>query len=485
PQASELAWADGRQVGFSAVTDVNDLQFISDLIDELSATYDIDTERIYLVGLGGGGSMAYRLACELPERFAGVAVVGTLLWNYHETTCPQTSAPLDLLIIHGTDDPTYWPEGHIFTYSSTSSVDETLDFWAQRIGCDGTPTTEDNLTTFSDCDSGHRLAFYSIEGGGSAWPHVGDYYLNQFGVDATDMVLSFFTEGADWTPPEPQPVDEPEAARGYALYVPSSYDSENPTPLVITLHGRPDNGAGIAYITDMNKVAEREGFIALYPDGLNNEWNYGRDISIYPQPPQDDTRFLTVLMADLAQDLNIDPARVYVTGFSNGGFMTERLACEVPDQYAAYAAVGATAYLGMLTLCEQASPVPIMFIHGTHDISIPWNGMPREFSGRTLYVTAPVLNSLEYWVQHNDCGEEYQQNDIPPAGDSPETTVRQLIFNCANDTQTIFYGIAGGGHNWPGVPDRIPADIAGKVNTDINASEVIWEFFSHYSRAIN
>ena len=169
--------------------------------------------------------------------------------------------------------------------------------------------------------------------------------------------------------------------RQYSLYVPPTADPAEPLPLVIALHGRPGTGAGLAYLLDMNRVAAAEGFAVVYPDGKpvgaavsGNEWNYARGFAGFVDNGQDDVALLRTLAEDLSRDLNIDPRRVYVTGFSNGGFMTQRVACEAADTFAAFASVSATAGVGLLELCDGQPPAPMLLIHGTHDIVVRWAG---------------------------------------------------------------------------------------------------------------
>ena len=429
--------------------------------------------------------MAYLAACQTRSPFASVAVVSALLWDYHVTTCPQEGEPISMLIMRGSADPFYLEEGRDFTISSTLSLEDTLNLWGGRNGCDMQAGRQlANVTLYSDCTDDSRLAYYEVEGGSGNWPRTGDYHLNQFGIDATDVVTGFFAADADrdWIARQPEPFTE--QARTYNVFVPSTYDPADSTPLVVVLHGRPDNGAGIAYISDMNTIAEREGFLVVYPDGLENEWNYTRAIPMFGRlNATDDAQFLSDLIDDLAQDLNIDRERVYVTGFSNGGFMTQRLACEARDQYAAFAVVGATAFLGMTPLCEGTEPAPILFMHGTDDVSVPWEGIPRPMAGEMVYVAAPILRTVEFWIMHNGCDVTYEETQFEPQGDSPETSVHLLEFEgCPKNGALDFYAIFGGGHNWPGVPGRLREDIAGNVNMDIHASQVIWDFFSEFAQ---
>lgn len=495
PDSADLRWDDGR-IGYSSPPGsepVDDLGFIMALIDELSATYTIDQQQIYLVGSGNGSLMAYRLACEYPARFAKVVVASALLWNYHEELCPTATDPISMLLIMGTNDNYYPLDGQTIETRDPSvvmriqSVGGTLRFWGERNGCDVNEFeifADPEIRLYENCAENSSLAFLAVENADNNWLHVEDnHQLNQFGIDYTEITLRYlFGEqgGEDWqalaTRMVASGIPEQNLARNYAVYVPPTYDPANPIPVVVVLHGRPDNGAGMAYLLDLNRVARAENFIAVYPDGINQGWNYTLGYASFPETGIDDVGFLRTLIQDLAVDLNIDPARVYVTGFSNGGFMTQTMACEASDQFAGFAVIGATAFPGFEESCPGKPPIPIMFIHGTLDQSIPWDGIIQD----GVAVTYPVSDNIGFWAVHNNCvAEQTTETPIPESGLSPGTSVTLYEFKgCAEDDNILFYAIEGGGHNIPGVPDRLPVERFGLVNMDIDAPTVIWEFLS-------
>lgn len=507
PNSYGFTWADGRaETGARIVEEPqDDTGFIEALIEQLKQDYNIDPAQVFLTGHSAGGSLAYRLACEMPEQFAAVAIVGTLMWNYHLDVCPQSGEPITMLILYGSEDTTYPIQGRVWqgeetgTYNLRSTgVLETIEYWLVRDACDPEAVDVQQSTqkiTFTACTDDKTVNLYMALGAGHEWFRTGDYRLNQFGVDATQIVTRFFMGDEDWATSLAEVVEssgeEEQVPRSYRYYVPTSYDADVAMPLVIVLHGRPDNGAGIAYITDMNPVAEREGFIALYPDGLEFSWNYyywlqGPFATGYPFQDVNDVEFLRNLIADVSLDLNIDQRRIYATGFSNGGFMTQMLACEASDLFAAFAPVGSALFPSQSDVCEQqeAEQSPMLFIHGTEDISIPWQGLYEEQT--QLWVSYPVSQTLGYWAQFKGCSLDADFEELPQSGDSPGTRVLYHTFpGCDNNLPLVFYLIEGGGHNWPGVPGRVPERIAGKVNMDFNASEVIWEFFEQFEQEVD
>jgi polyhydroxybutyrate depolymerase len=266
--------------------------------------------------------------------------------------------------------------------------------------------------------------------------------------------------------------------RTYLIYVPPSYDPQTPVPLLLMLHGRDGDGSRISALTGFNKLADEKNFIVLYPDGIDNQWNYVKDVPGYSSMTQDDTGFLLELLDEVMGQYNIDKNRIYVSGFSNGGFMTQRLACDAPERFAAFASVAAAGFAGLPELCETPSPLSILLIHGTLDAVVPWQGMVR---GNSLML-APVADTMAFWAKHAGCEGKIVDTDLPPKDASAETSVTTFEVGCVAGNEVTLYAVKGGGHNWPGVEGFLPEDIAGKVNTDILASEVIWEFFSRHEK---
>lgn len=501
PDSTDFAWADGRDVtGWSpTVEPVDDVAYITALIDHLSETYAIDPARVYLAGYANGGLMAFRLACQMPERFARTMVVGALMYEYHLDVCPAVLAePEPMLIVHGTDDAHYWPEGRVVDSSGDNpdvhqlSAKQTVSFWLERNGCDEDQVQiaiDSGAEVYGACDGGAAVAFYPLEGVGNNWPRAGDYVLNQFGLDLTEVAGRYFSTDLatpdDWFALVSQPPDLSNlylnTPRTYLVYVPPSYDPEQPIPLVIALHGRPGTGGGIAYLYDMNWVARENGFVVVYPDGIENAWNYTRGVPNFWDPHVDDTEFFRLLVDDLARDLSIDFDRLYVTGFSNGGFMTQRVACEDPERYAAFAEGGSGMFPYFEQLCEDQPPVPMLVMHGTKDRSIPWNGIVQD--GVVLSWSVP--DTAIFWAMHDQCDpKQTDYSIIPSKSDEPTTLVYRYVFQgCAPGTEVLYYVIEGGGHNLPGTVDRLSADIADEVNMDIHAGQEIWTFFSQHSLA--
>ncbi len=130
--------------------------------------------------------------------------------------------------------------------------------------------------------------------------------------------------------------------------------------------------------------------------------------------------------------------------------------------------------------CKNSTPVNILCMHGTADSKVPWNGLGIEdANGNQQRVTMSIVNSVKFLTSRNQCSPTVNAREIPSQGNSPGTYVRVFSAKkCIENAEVVLYAIIGGGHNWPGVPDIISTSVAGRVNMDIHASDVIWSFFS-------
>lgn len=472
----------------------DDVAFINEVVASVSSDYNIDDEQIMLSGFGNGGLMAFRVACESPETFNTIAVVGAMMWGYHADNCPETSTPVNVIVFRGSEDIVYLAESYdlrgLFdaTGQPIFGVDDTLEHWSTRFNCTTEPTSTGHIRLYDACDDDVQVAYVELTGARQNWLRKrDDWTLNQFDVDVSEIILQF-ADGADsWMTDEPIIVTS--EARTYSFYVPQSYDETSETPVFVLLHGRFGNGAGTALYVGLNELAEEQGIIGVYPDGLNNVrtgaprdtgWNYLRDVSYFPDADtHNDTQFIKDVIEDLSQDLNIDRKRIYVAGISNGGLMVQRLACEAPEFFAGFASVAGAGYGGMEQICDDDVTVNMLVMHGTLDNNIQWNGNIQTMpDGTDFYLTLPIATLAEYWAQRMHCTDSIREDvDIPESQD--ETGLMILwATECDNDAKLVVYAIVNGGHNWPGIDGGIPSQVAGLINLDVDATQIIWDFFA-------
>ena len=254
--------------------------------------------------------------------------------------------------------------------------------------------------------------------------------------------------------------------RTYLLYVPETYDPSAPAPLVISLHGFAQWPAHQMQLTHRNDLADEYGFLVVHPSGsfFPLRWRLsgtpGTDLD-----PDLDVTFLSDLIDEIAAEYNIDRARVYANGLSNGGGMSFLLSCRLSDRIAAIGMV-AGAYVTPWEECRPNRPVPAIVFHGTADPIVPYQGGPvRGFE------LPPVPGWVGMLAQRNGCSGE--PLELPAQGQV--TGVRYT--GCSADV--LFYTVAEGGHSWPG-GEPIPEWIAGTTNKDIYATRMIWTFFQEH-----
>lgn len=270
------------------------------------------------------------------------------------------------------------------------------------------------------------------------------------------------------------------ATRTYRVYVPASYDGKSPVPLVLALHGGGGAGRGMNRLTNLNDLAERHGFIVTYPDGLYRHWNDGRQSGAAESRRVDDIGFLSALIDRLSRDYRIDPKRVYSTGISNGGFMSQRLACDLADRIVAVGVVAATMGRDLSARCKPSHPVSVLLIHGTEDPLVPYEGGRVQVRGGGEIISAP--QAVRKWVDLNGCTAKPKSDLLPDAADDGTRTRRETYADCENGTEVTFLAIEGGGHTWPSGPQYLPARRIGRTSRDFSASQVIWEFFAAHPR---
>ena len=499
-EAQGAFWGDGGHGPLKrSEPEPDDVAFLTALSDTIMGQYNIDRDRIFLLGHDAGGAMAMRFVCQaqLPFHVAGVAIVSALMWDFTASACGQAVAPTSILFVHGRDSELFPRDGtrpQDGLGAARLSADETLSIWRRIAGCTGAPslTGSDGSAVYTGCKGGTSVAYVGIPGARQAWVHdATGYQLNPFDMDTARVVDRFFFERTGFMLPSPRPGSKP--PRDYILYVPPTYDAARPTPVMVVLHGRPSGPAEMARISNMNDVAARHGFIVVYPEGLNHEWNAQFDLytrsnrSMHTSGveaeglTQDDVVFLKTLVADLGVDLNIDRSRMYVSGFSNGGFMTLRMACSASDTFAAFAEGGAALYPVMTELCATSKPAPMYFMHGTADPSIPYDGVRRrdDSSGMATRVTLSVKDTVALFARRNGCATKGVFTTFAQTGKSPGTKVERYVPNgCPQASPIVFYIIDGGGHTWPGTAGIMDDKRFGPTNLDLNASEKIWEFVS-------
>lgn len=274
--------------------------------------------------------------------------------------------------------------------------------------------------------------------------------------------------------------------RTYIIHFPQGYDSSKPVPLVIVLHGAFSNAKETEVISGMSLEADKEGFIAVYPNGAEKLGNgYMWNIFYNNEPPSrnnvDDIGFLRALIDKLKGSYNIDGDRVYLAGISNGGIMAYMAASRMSDEIAAVAPVAGSAgmYIGdnqtPLEYAKPPRPVPVIAFHGTKDTIMPYQG-GEPFTGNPKgYIKILSANeSVRLWASYDGC-------DPTPNVQVYKGATITSYEGGMNGSEVILYSVDGFGHGWPW---GINASAKG-TNTYIGvpATDIMWKFFQDHPRS--
>jgi polyhydroxybutyrate depolymerase len=244
--------------------------------------------------------------------------------------------------------------------------------------------------------------------------------------------------------------------RGYRVHVPTGYRPDRPTPAMLLFHGNGGSAAGIEDVSGLSGLADRRGFLAVYPQGLS----VGAGLPFWASSGRvelgvDELRFVADLLDDLQGRLCVDPARVTAAGHSAEGGVTARLACELAGRVAAVAPVAAALFRDPGE-CRPARAVPVLAVHGTHDEAIPYRGQPASVASPLPLPALPTW--LAEWATRDGCPGD-------PAVFLDTAEVAGVRWSgCRDGAEVVHYRINGGGH-------EAPHTIAGRPLV-----EVLWEF---------
>lgn len=265
--------------------------------------------------------------------------------------------------------------------------------------------------------------------------------------------------------------------RSYLVHVPASYDASQPTPVVLALHGAGVNAAFTVATTGLNTKSDQAGFIVVYPNGTGFgpflTWNAGGVLGPLGESQPDDVLFLRTLLDDLSMRLNVDPRRVYATGLSNGGMMCYRLAAEMSDRIAAIAPVaGPQAREFPL----PPRPVSVMHFHGTQDRVVPQDGPSPQTPPFLTFKS--VDETLQIWAAHNECPAVPVITTLPDLVPDGTVVQRHTYAPGRDGAEVVYFRIQNGSHNWPGKNSILA--ILGPITFDIQANDLMWEFFQRH-----
>ncbi len=272
------------------------------------------------------------------------------------------------------------------------------------------------------------------------------------------------------------------AERTYLLYCPSlRSDQSGDRPLVLVLHGGGGTHRAMVRLTKkrFDALADRDGFFVVYPQGIDNSWNDGRSdrISGAHRKGIDDVGFFSKLIDHLIAEYPIDADRIFATGISNGGLMSFRLGCSLPDKIRAIAPVTAQIPSAIEPLCRSESAVSLAVFNGTEDPLVPYDGgqitVIRQQRGEVLSTN----ETIEFWRRKIGCSPQAAVTELPDVAEDGTRVTKIEYAQCKNESKVVLYRIDGGGHAWPGGHQYLPMRWIGRTTRDIDGCDKIWEFF--------
>jgi len=280
------------------------------------------------------------------------------------------------------------------------------------------------------------------------------------------------------------------ATRTYVVHVPFRVSEGRPLPVVLAFHGGGGNAAGFKAYAGLDALADREGFVVVYPDGSGKlgrrllTWNAGGCCGYAAAQNVDDVGFAVAVLRDVARNVSVDPTRVYATGHSNGAMMAYRMAIEASERIAAIAPVAGAMQTERF---PPPRPVPVLHIHSVDDPrALYTGGLGPPLPGTQSRVAhRAVEGEIRRWVAHDRCPSEprmAEQRTAPAPGGPDHTAARLVWAPCAAGTEVQLWRLTGAGHGWPGSHVRLPEKVMGPDTVTIDAALEAWRFLARFRR---
>jgi polyhydroxybutyrate depolymerase len=288
----------------------------------------------------------------------------------------------------------------------------------------------------------------------------------------------------DWSPGDhAMSIAVGESERRYVVHVPPGHGRDTRWPVVIMFHGGGGTAKAAMRETRWDEKADREGFLAAFPEGTPPDpsrpgrfvgnpqtWNDGSERGIGAVERRvADVEFVSAMIGDLKQRFNVDGRRIYATGFSNGASMSFRIARELSRVIAAVAPVAGADWLARR---RPDRAVPLLYITGTADPLNPFKGGEIHIGSKSYGEKPPVQEMIARWVKLHGCREE-------PRLVYDKEGAKGVAYDCVDGAGAVaLYTIDGHGHHWPGGRSVLPERMAGKNTAKLEATELIWKFFN-------
>ena len=272
--------------------------------------------------------------------------------------------------------------------------------------------------------------------------------------------------------------------REYLVHIPDNLTEDS--PIVFVIHGFTGSAKQIMEYSGMNEVADREGFMVIYPQGTtdsegNTFFNVGYEF--HKDSTIDDVSFIRNLFVSLSEEYSLKRKQGFATGMSNGGDMSYLLACTSADLFRAVAPVAGSLMAKTKETCDTQSPVPIFEIHGTGDLITLFDGDMENTGGWGAYYDLP--STISFFAEAYNLDKRSTKIIAKKEEGSEYDIYLQRHWSQNSDEEVWMYEIVEGRHVWPGFKihwweNPVFWYYFGSGNEDINASEEVWRFFKKY-----
>jgi polyhydroxybutyrate depolymerase len=241
-------------------------------------------------------------------------------------------------------------------------------------------------------------------------------------------------------------------------------------PVLLLLHPRETSSVTMLNLSQAAQLSAAYGAWVIAPEAVNGQWH--DDPS--PTGPQagypDDVGYLSALIDYALDTYQLDAKRVYVAGYSNGGFMAQRLACDITSKIAAVGSVAATMRASQPPACHPTRAVPVALILGTQDWLV-W------YEGSANYLSAAAVT--RFWTSNDLCTGDHTSTGFAPVVNDPTSVSMDSYLDCTPGNEVRLYTVTKGGHTWPGSIFSIP--FLGRTSHVIDATDELWNFFLGYT----
>lgn len=255
-------------------------------------------------------------------------------------------------------------------------------------------------------------------------------------------------------------------SRDYILYIPENLPTN--APLIVVSHGYTSSAKTMMSYSGMNKVADEEKFLVVYPQGTkdqrgNNFFNVGYEF--HASSKVDDLGFIKALVTKLTDDYQVNPNHIFATGMSNGGDLSYFLACYASDMFQAVAPIAGTMMQTTIETCKPQKGMPIFAVHGKADEVTYFDG---DMANRDKWGPYPGIPAvIEHWVDVNavEISKQVDLDNITNFTASNEALSFDRYLSETSDHEVWLY-IHSGGHDWS--------------PKELDTSSEIWNFFTRY-----